>query len=197
MTSGRPPVANGKPMLTETRDRRDQRAQRLQRQLRAALERQQQAHRAHPIPSLAERRADLLQLKAFLLDHQQAICEAISADYGHRSAHETLLMELLPAVNDIKATIKALPTWMKPQKRAVDRKIFGLADNRVIPQPLGVVGVIVPWNFPINLSFVPLSAILAAGNRACVKFSEHSRHLAKLLIETLPAYFPPGQAAVL
>jgi coniferyl-aldehyde dehydrogenase len=183
-------MANGKPMLTETRDRREQRAQRLQRQLRAALERQQQAHRAHPMPSLAERRADLLQLKAFLLDHQQAICEAISADYGHRSAHETLLMELLPAVNDIKATIKALPTWMKPQKRAIDRTIFGLADNRVIPQPLGVVGVIVPWNFPINLSFVPLSAIFAAGNRACVKFSEHSRHLAKLLIETLPAYFP-------
>jgi coniferyl-aldehyde dehydrogenase len=178
-------------MLTETQDRREQRATRLQRQLQGALQRQQQAHRAQPMPTLAQRKADLLMLKRLVLENQQAICDAISGDYGHRSPHETMLMEVLPVINDIKATIKALPGWMKPQKRAVDRKIFGLADNRVIPQPLGVVGVIVPWNFPINLSFIPLSAILAAGNRACVKFSENSRHLAKLLMDVLPAYFPP------
>lgn len=68
---------------------------------------------------------------------------------------------------------------------------YGLASNRLIPQPLGVVGIIVPWNFPLNLSFVPLSAVLAAGNRAMVKMSENSRHLARLLIERIPAYFPP------
>ena len=177
-------------MLTETPTRLEQRQARLNKTLLSALRKQQAAHRAQPMPTLAERKADLLMLKRFILDHQEAICEAISADYGHRSRHETLLMEVLPVINDVKATIKALPSWMKPQKRAVDRTIFGLADNRVIAQPLGVVGVIVPWNFPINPSFIPLLAIFAAGNRAMVKFSEQSRHLAKLLIDVLPAYFP-------
>jgi coniferyl-aldehyde dehydrogenase len=79
---------------------------------------------------------------------------------------------------------------MKPQRRAWTAQLPG-ARNRVIPQPLGVVGVIVPWNFPLNLSLVPLSYIFAAGNRAMVKMSENSRRLAALLIEKMPAYFPP------
>lgn len=80
---------------------------------------------------------------------------------------------------------------MRPQRRSVDLRNFFGARNRVIPQPLGTVGVIVPWNFPINLSLVPLTYIFAAGNRAMVKMSENSRHLAALLIERMPAYFPP------
>ena len=178
-------------MPTRTSARRETRESRLTRNLNAALQQQRQAHLAHPMPTLAQRRADLRQLRRYILDHQDAICDAISADYGHRSRHETLLMELMPVVSDIKVTLEHLGQWMKPQKRAIDRKIFGLASNRVIPQPLGVIGVIVPWNFPINLSFLPLVAILAAGNRAMVKMSEKSRHLARLLIETLPEYFPP------
>jgi coniferyl-aldehyde dehydrogenase len=80
---------------------------------------------------------------------------------------------------------------MRPQRRPVDWRNFFGASNRVLPQPLGVVGVIVPWNFPLNLSLVPLTYIFAAGNRAMVKMSENSRHLAALLIERMPAYFPP------
>ena len=177
-------------MASETTLRRQARA------LNAALQQQRQAHLAHPLPSLAERKADLLQLRRYIVDHQEAICDAISADYGHRSRHETMLMELMPVISDIQVTLKHLASWMKPQKRAVDRKIFGLASNRVIPQPLGVVGVIVPWNFPINLSFLPLVAIFAAGNRAMVKMSENSRHLARLLVKTLPDYFPPEKLRV-
>ena len=63
---------------------------------------------------------------------------------------------------------------MRPQRRAVDLLIFPGARNRAVPQPLGVVGVIVPWNFPINLTFSPLTSIFAAGNRAMVKLSENS-----------------------
>jgi coniferyl-aldehyde dehydrogenase len=73
----------------------------------------------------------------------------------------------------------------------VDWRSFFGASNRVIAQPLGVVGVIVPWNFPLNLSLVPLSYIFAAGNRAMVKMSENSRHLAAYLMQHMPAYFPP------
>jgi coniferyl-aldehyde dehydrogenase len=161
--------------------------------LRAALELQRAAHRAAPIPSLAERRDDLRRLQALLREHQEPICRAISADYGHRSRHETLLCEIAPAVDGIAHVQRRLRGWMKPQRRHVDLLSFPGASNRVIPQPLGVVGVIVPWNFPVNLSFVPLTYIFAAGNRAMVKMSENSRRLAALLIETVPKYFPPDK----
>ena len=159
--------------------------------LRDALARQREAHLRHPVPTLKERKADLRALKRFVREHGDALCEAIRADYGHRSRHETLLAEILPAVDGIDSTLRHLADWMKPQRRQVDRMVFGLASNRVVPQPLGVVGVIVPWNFPLNLSVLPLTAIFAAGNRAMVKMSENSRHLAQLLIERMPAYFPP------
>ena len=163
----------------------------LTERLRSALALQRDAYRAHPVPGYAERRADLLKLQAFLREHQDAICDAISADYGHRSRHETLLCEIVPAVDGIGHVIGQLRGWMRPQRRHVDLKSFPGAGNRVVPQPLGVVGVIVPWNFPVNLSFVPLTYVFAAGNRALVKLSENSRHLAALLIEKMPAYFPP------
>jgi coniferyl-aldehyde dehydrogenase len=95
----------------------------------------------------------------------------------------------MPVLKDIDHALKHLRGWMRVQRRRVDRLAFGLASNRVMPQPLGVVGVIVPWNFPLNLSLLPLVAILAAGNRAMVKMSENSRHLAALLIDRMPAYF--------
>ncbi|MCA3237449.1 MAG: coniferyl aldehyde dehydrogenase [Curvibacter sp.] len=158
--------------------------------LQAVLKKQRSAYLAHPVPSYEARCADLRKLERFVREHQGAICEAISADYGNRSRHETLLTEVMPVLKSIHHTLKHLKRWMKPQRRSVDRLAFGLASNRVIPQPLGVVGVIVPWNFPLNLSLVPLVAIFAAGNRAMVKMSENSRHLARLLIRELPPYFP-------
>ncbi len=163
----------------------------LAQALSATLARQHDAYFAHPVPSLAERRADLQQLQRFIRNHKQALCAAISADYGHRSRHETLMAEIFPAIDAIDHAIGHLRGWMKPQRRAVDWRPFFGARNRVIPQPLGVVGVIVPWNFPLNLSLVPLTSIFAAGNRAMVKMSENSRNLAQLLVERMPAYLPP------
>ncbi len=164
-------------------------------ELQALLALQRNACRAAPVPSEALRRQRLQALRDFLLDHREAICEAIARDYGHRSHHETLLTELMPALKEIEHALSHLRSWMKPRRRAVDRMAFGLARNEVIPQPLGVVGVIVPWNFPINLSFGPLAAILAAGNRAMVKMSENSRALAALLIEKMPGYLPTDTVA--
>jgi coniferyl-aldehyde dehydrogenase len=159
--------------------------------LNAALALQRQAYLADPVPTLAQRKADLRTLQRFIREHQDALCDAISADYGHRSRHETLLAEVFPAVSGIDHIIGHLRRWMKPQRRSVDLRSFFGASNRVVAQPLGVVGVIVPWNFPLNLSLVPLSYIFAAGNRAMVKMSENSRHLAAYLIQHMPAYFPP------
>jgi coniferyl-aldehyde dehydrogenase len=159
--------------------------------LAAALALQRQAYFAHPVPTLAERKADLNTLARFVRENKQALADAVSADYGHRSLHETLLTEIGPLLAGIRHTLAHLRRWMQPQRRGIDRLAYGLGSNRVIPQPLGVVGVIVPWNFPVNLSLVPLTYIFAAGNRAMVKMSENSRNLARLLIERMPAYFPP------
>ncbi len=163
--------------------------------LEATLQRQRNAYFAHPVPGLDERRADLLKLQAFIRDNKEDLVTALNADYGSRSRHETLFTEIFPTLDAIKDTLKHLKKWMKPQRRAIDLRNFLGARNRVIPQPLGVVGCIVPWNFPINLSFVPLIYIFAAGNRAMVKMSENSRHLAKLLIEKAPAYFSKDKLA--
>jgi len=159
--------------------------------LRCALRLQRTAYLAHPVPSVAERRADLQQLERFVRENRQAILAAISADFGHRSTHETLLLEVTPFLAGIRQCRQHVKRWMRPQRRHIERLTFGLARNEVIPQPLGVVGVIVPWNFPLLLSMVPLANIFAAGNRAMVKMSENSRHLAALLIEQVPKYFPP------
>ena len=151
---------------------------------------QRAAYLAHPEPSHAERLADLRSLSRLLKDNRTRLVEAINRDYGNRSEFETLFAEFFVVLETINDTAKNLKKWMKPQRRRIDFMLYPGASNRVIPQPLGVVGIIVPWNFPLNLSFCPLAAILAAGNRAMVKMSENSRHLAALLAEISPKYFP-------
>jgi coniferyl-aldehyde dehydrogenase len=166
------------------------------RQLADALALQRNAYFAHPVPTFEERKADLLTLKRFIRENMEALVSAVNADYGNRSRHETLLAEIFPATDSIEQVLKHLKGWMKPRKRAVDLRNYFGAKNRVIPQPLGVVGVIVPWNFPINLTMIQLTYIFAAGNRAMVKMSENSRHLAALLMERMPSYFPPEKLQI-
>ena len=163
--------------------------------LEQTLALQRAAYLAHPYPSFAERKADLKKLKAFIQDNREAILDAISADYGNRSRHETLFAEIYGIVDGLDHAVGHLRKWMKPQRRGIDLKNFLGAKNRVIPQPLGVVGQIVPWNFPIFLCFGGLTSAFAAGNRCMVKMSENSRQLAKLLIEKSPAYFPKDKLA--
>jgi coniferyl-aldehyde dehydrogenase len=154
------------------------------------LARQRAAYLADPNPSYLQRVADLKTLARMLKENQAALVEAIHRDYGNRSSFETLFAEFFVVLDGIRDTIGKLKRWMKPQKRHVDQMMYPLAKNRLIPQPLGVVGVIVPWNFPLYLSIGPLTAIFAAGNRAMVKMSENSSNLARLLIELSPKYFP-------
>lgn len=165
--------------------------------LAACLEKQRTAYLADPYPSLEQRRRDLQGLKSLLADNREAIAAAIAKDYGHRSSHETMLAEVLMVLDGIRSSSKKLKKWMRVQKRKIDPTVYPGARNRVIPQPLGVVGVIVPWNFPIQLSLGPLACIFAAGNRAMVKMSENSRHLSRLLIKLAPGYFPPEKLCFL
>lgn len=157
--------------------------------MRECFDRQRQAYLSSPYPSYASRRADLESLARMLNENRDALVAAINADYGNRSSFETLFAEFFVVLQEIKDNLKNLRKWMSPQRRKIDFMLYPTSRVAVIPQPLGVVGVIVPWNFPLNLSFAPLAAIFAAGNRAMVKMSENSNHLARLLIELAPKYF--------
>ena len=163
--------------------------------LEDTLKLQRAAYFANPVLSFHQRRADLLQLQAFIRDNKEGLVAAVNADYGNRSRHETLFTEIFTVIDGVDHVLKHLKKWMKPQRRSVDWRNFFGASNRVIPQPLGVVGAIVPWNFPINLSFTGLIYTFAAGNRSMVKMSENSRHLAQFLIDKVPAYFPRDKLA--
>jgi len=160
------------------------------RDLIDCFERQRGAHLAHPVPSRAERVSDLRAMHRLLVENRDALVEAVSRDFGNRSRFETLFAECFLNQEGILDAIRHLKKWMKPQKRRVDFTQYPLARARVIPQPVGVVGVVVPWNFPLSMAFAPLTGIIAAGNRAMVKMSENSHHLARLLIEISPKYLP-------
>ena len=167
----------------------------LEQQLRDGLQLQKRSAQ-QGIESNAERKQHLLNLKAMINDHREALLDAVNRDYGNRSRHESLLAEIITATDDINSSIKNLKKWTKVQKRKVDLSMYFGAKNRLIPQPLGVIGIIVPWNFPINLMFSQLSAVFAAGNKAMVKLSENSRHLAALLIQLAPQYFKPEKLQI-
>jgi len=163
--------------------------------LRAAYDKQRTAYLAHPFPNYKERKEDLLTLKRLINENREQIIDAICADYGNRSRHETLFAEVIAVTDGIKNDIKNVKKWMKVEKRHTDQTMFPGARSRVIPQPLGVVGLIVPWNFPVNLTFLQLAAAFAAGNRAMVKMSENSIALTRLLLEVAPKYFPEEKLA--
>jgi len=164
--------------------------------LKSCFQTQRNSYLANPISDYAQRKEDLLTLKRMLSENREEIVTAISKDYGNRSRHESLFAEVIAVTDGINDAIKHLKKWMRPQKRHVDISLYPGAKNRVIPQPLGVIGIIVPWNFPVNLSFLPLAFAFAAGNRAMVKMSENSIALSRLLIDISPKYFPADKLSL-
>ncbi len=161
----------------------------IREMLQDALQVQRESFLRGPTPDYKQRVHDLLTLKRMINENREAIIEAINQDYGNRSRHETLFAEIITVTDGINSTIKDLKKWMKVQRRHVDKSMFFGAKNRLIPQPLGVVGLIIPWNFPVNLTFSQLTAVFAAGNRALVKMSENSINLTRLLITISSKYF--------
>ncbi|HSG59913.1 MAG TPA: coniferyl aldehyde dehydrogenase [Pseudomonadales bacterium] len=167
----------------------------IRRELRECLDVQRSAYLAQPMVSYQQRKADLLALKRLVVENQEALITAICEDYGNRSKHETIFAEIVTVLQTINDAVKQLKSWMKPQRRKIDFTLYPGAKNRVYPQPLGVVGMIVPWNFPINLSMTGLVSVFAAGNRAMIKMSENSRALTRLLIDISPKYFAHDKLA--
>ncbi len=157
---------------------------------------QQQAFAQCPYPEISLRITQLKKLKQIIIAKQQDIISALSADFGHRSHDETRIAELLTFVEGVKSTIKQLEQWAKPNKRKVSL-LFMPASNQVVYQPLGVVGIIVPWNYPLFLSLGPLIGALSAGNRVMLKLSEFTPNFNECLKKILAQVFDENQVAVI
>ena len=146
-------------------------------------------------PDWRKRDAWLAALERLIRENQAAIAEAIRSDFGNRSLHETQLLEIFPSLEGIRYTRHHLKSWMRPERRAVSLW-FMPGRARVLHQPLGVVGIIVPWNYPLYLAVGPLTAALAAGNRAMVKMSEYTPATSELFARLAAKYFTEDEVAV-
>ena len=154
------------------------------------------AYEHHRFPDLNERRAALNKLQQLMRNNATAIQQAISADFGNRSSHETQILELFPTLAAIRDAQRHLRTWMKPQ-RSWASLWFLPARRELRPQPLGVVGIIVPWNYPLLLAIAPLVGALAAGNCVLIKMSEFTPRTGALLARLIGDAFPAEQIAVI
>ena len=151
--------------------------------------------RTEPAPTLNERLDRLARLRAVISDNEARFEQAISKDFGHRCATETAIAESLLVLGEIKHAIKHLRKWMTPRRISTALQ-FVPAKNRLMPQPLGVVGIIAPWNYPLQLTLAPAVGALAAGNRVMIKPSELVPRFSALLKEVISARFDAGEMVV-
>lgn len=158
---------------------------------------QRAASRDEPMPDYAVRRDRIDRLIALLLDSKIEICEAVAQDFGKRSADNTLAFDVMPPLNSLKYARKHLRQWMKSERRHSNfpYNLLG-GKSRVHYLPLGVVGNISPWNFPVTLALCPMGGILAAGNRVLLKPSEYTPATSELLRTLIAKYFHENEIAV-
>lgn len=163
--------------------------------LESLFQAQRSAFDTAPFPDLHQRRSALTRLKTQLLANRDALCQALSQDYGQRSSQDSLIADVLPCIQQINYTHRRLGRWMK-QSRRHSGLLLAPASLSVHYQPLGVVGIMVPWNFPVMLSIGPLITALAAGNRAMIKLSEFTPQTNAVLRTLLADCFNPDEVAV-
>jgi len=159
--------------------------------LHAAFGAQRAAFHTDRQPSLEERKARIGKLVEMLLTYRERIGAALSEDFGCHPVPASDLIEVLGPVARATYVLSRLEDWMRPSAREIDPALMGTAQAYIQSQPKGVVGNIVPWNFPFDLSVGPMIEMLAAGNRVIVKPSEYTPASAKLLHEMVEKTFDP------
>lgn len=164
-------------------------------QLVALLDAQRRAHLAAPYPSFEQRQDRLRRLEEMTERHGPELVEAIASDFGHRSRHETRLTDLLMIGSAIRHASRHLRSWMKPRRMHTALHYLP-GRNRLMRQPLGVVGVIAPWNYPYQLAMGPTIAAIAAGNRVMIKPSEYTPNFSGLLESLVADMFGRDELAV-
>ncbi|WP_234775713.1 aldehyde dehydrogenase family protein, partial [Paraburkholderia tropica] len=159
------------------------------------LSRQRNAFLHDGPPDRALRQSRLARLRAAVLAHREALKDAVSADFGNRSRHETDIMELACVIQAIDYLSSHLRRFMKRERRHV-HLFYRTARAYIEYQPLGVVGVMAPWNYPVSLILVPLATALTAGNRAMLKPSELTPRTSEALRHMLAGAFAEDEVAV-
>jgi coniferyl-aldehyde dehydrogenase len=162
--------------------------------LSALLERQRKAWSANP-PDRAQRMADMAALREAVVRRMPDLVAAMQADFGHRSRHESLISDGVIVLQEIDHVRKHLRRWMRPKRRFADW-LFWPARTELQYRAVGVVGIISPWNYPVNLGLVPLVTAIAAGNHVMLKPSEYTPHTSRALTELFAEVFPPERVSV-
>lgn len=163
--------------------------------LSLALERQRAAFRAEPLPSLATRRDRLARVLAMTRKYSDQLVDAISRDFSHRSPHESRLADIATVEMAVRHASAHVGRWMR-RRRMPTALHYLPGSNQLIPQPLGVVGVIAPWNYPYQLAMNPAIAALAAGNRVLIKPSELTPETSALMARMVAEFFAPEEMQV-
>ncbi|WP_034300126.1 coniferyl aldehyde dehydrogenase [Herbaspirillum sp. RV1423] len=163
--------------------------------LAARFDRLHLCSRAQPAPPWEVRKDKLMRLRHLLLRHKQDIAAAISADFGNRSQHETQFLEVFTSLQAIDHALAHGRQWMQPQTRPT-ALWYKPARNCLLPQPLGVVGIVTPWNYPLLLTVGPLACALAAGNLAMIKLSENTPGFGELFDRLIRQSFSEDEIAV-
>jgi len=169
--------------------------QSIQERLHLLLEMQRAAFNAERMPSLAVRRDRLQRVLAMTAKYADDIANAISRDFGHRAAQESQLADIFTVESAARHALKHVRGWMKP-RRMPTALHFLPARNELLRQPLGVVGVISPWNYPYSMALIPATAALAAGNRVLIKPSELTPETSKLMARMVSEFFAPDEMQV-
>lgn len=151
--------------------------------------------RTQPINDWVTRETQLDNLEIMLSDNQASFAKAISADFGYRSESETQFAELFPSFTGISHAKKHGKKWMKAQRAPISA-LYRPAHNEIQPQPLGVVGIMVPWNYPLFLAIGPMIDALTAGNRIMIKMSEAAPQFAQTFADTIARYFSSDMICV-
>ena len=167
----------------------------LQPSLQTLFDTQHQASRTHAEVPLALRRDRLLRMRALLDNHGAALAQAVQKDFGVRSLQLTEIADLFVLRTLLSHALKSLPQWMKPQKVSTPLYLQP-ASAYVQRQPLGVVGVVSPWNYPLQLALGPVITALAAGNRVMLKPSELTPHTSALMAGLIGHAFAPDEVCV-
>lgn len=165
--------------------------------LRTILASQRNAFRAEGPVALATRIDRIDRCIAMLVDNKEAICDAVNKDFGCRSKYVTLMTDVMNSIGSLKFVKKHVKKWMKPEKRSpfMPMNFLG-AKAHVHYQPKGVVGIMTPWNVPVNMIFSPLADVLGAGNRAMIKPSEYTPHTAEIMQKLFAQYFEVSEITV-
>jgi len=167
-------------------------------EMQAILEMQRRAFIDARPETLSVRRDRIKRAIALLVDHADALCAAMSDDFGNRSISQSMMTDIVGSVNFGKYCLKHMGKWARPEKRKMQFPLGLLgAKAQVRYQPKGVIGIMAPWNFPVQLSFNPLMQILAAGNRAMIKPSEFTEATSELMAKLMGQYFHPSEVAVI